>query len=98
MTTEQAAKLKGCSRQAILTAIWRKQLNAVKFGRDWNVVDDEVFQAYTPAFEPRERILRRWAKERARPITLGVTKGDARGQGGAAAKPAATAKAKKGGK
>lgn len=65
MTTGEAAKLKGVGRQAILDAIREGRLNAVKFGRDWNVLDDEKFRAYVPALTAKERIARRWAKERA---------------------------------
>jgi len=73
MTTEQAAKIKGVCRQAILEAIWRGDLNAVKFGRHvWNVTDDEKFQAWQPAMTQRDKSARRWAKAKAQPVTPGA--------------------------
>jgi excisionase family DNA binding protein len=67
MTTEQAAKLKGVGRGAVLEAIKRGAINAVKFGRHvWNVTDDEKFQAWQPAMTQRDKSARRWAKAKGR--------------------------------
>lgn len=64
MTTEQAAQLKGVGRQAVLDAIARGDLNAVRFGkRMWNVLDDEKFQGWTPAMTQAEKSARRWGKQ-----------------------------------
>jgi excisionase family DNA binding protein len=64
MTTAEAAKLKGVHIQTILDAIERGDLNYTKFGRAYNVLDDEKFRAYTPARDPRERVKRRWQREK----------------------------------
>lgn len=64
MTTDEVAQLKGVSRNSIIVAIKRGDLNAVKHGRDWLVLDDAKFRAYVPTKDPRERVLRRWAKAR----------------------------------
>ncbi len=88
MTTHQAAQIKGCHHQTIRYAIKRGWLTAVKFGRDWNVMDDEKFQMFQPLSDPADRIRKRWQQARAQqqqPIALGAAKGG-------------KAKAKKGGK
>ncbi len=65
MTTAEAAKLKGVAINSVIVAIKRGDLNAVRFGRAWNVLDDEKFRAYIPTKDQRERSIRRWAKDRA---------------------------------
>lgn len=65
MTTAEAAKIKGVHRQIVIDAIERGALNAVKFGRDWNVLDDERLRAWIPARTPSEKARSRWAKKHA---------------------------------
>ncbi|WP_412070404.1 hypothetical protein [Rubrivirga sp. IMCC43871] len=46
ITTTEAATRKGCTRQAIINAIERGDLNASKLGPVWAVVDDAALAAY----------------------------------------------------
>jgi len=46
ITTTEAADRKGCTRQAIINAIGRGDLNATRLGRDWAVADDAALAAY----------------------------------------------------
>ena len=45
--TSEAATRKGCTRQAIINAINRGELNGRKFGPVWAVADDEALAAWT---------------------------------------------------
>ena len=47
LSTSQAATRKGCTRQAIVNAIHRAELNAQRVGHNWAVADDEVLAAWT---------------------------------------------------
>ena len=46
ITTTEAAARKGCTRQAIINAIERGDLNASKLGPVWAVADDDALAAY----------------------------------------------------
>ena len=46
ITTADAADRKGCTRQAIINAIERGDLNATRLGRAWAVADDDALAAY----------------------------------------------------
>jgi len=46
ITTAEAASRKGCTRQAIINAITRGDLNAFKLGGTWAVYDDGALAAY----------------------------------------------------
>lgn len=46
LSTTEAAKLKGCTRQTIADALRRGALQGSKLGRVWYVVRDTTFEAY----------------------------------------------------
>jgi hypothetical protein len=50
MTVEEAAQRKQVTCQAIAEAIWRGTLNARRFGRMWDVIEDEAFANYKPRY------------------------------------------------
>lgn len=45
--TKEAAARKGCTRQAIINAIQRGELNGRKFGPVWAVDDDDALASWT---------------------------------------------------
>lgn len=47
ITTTEAATRKGCTRQAIINAIQRTDLNGCRFGPVWAVADDETLAAWS---------------------------------------------------
>ncbi len=66
LSTVEAAKLKGCTRQGIFQAIQRGKLDAEKVGRTNIVVANQKFQEWTP--NPKIQAARRKkpAKRRAK--------------------------------
>lgn len=65
MTVEQAALIKGCTRQAVFRAIWNGSIHAVRFGRRaWNVTNDRRFQNWQPTRNGHERMKRAWVTRR----------------------------------
>lgn len=46
LSTTEAARLKGCTRQAIANALRRGTLHGGKVGRVWYVLPDAAFEAY----------------------------------------------------
>jgi excisionase family DNA binding protein len=51
-TTQGAARLLGLTRKGVLAAIRRGKLHATKYGRDWQISDEEI-ERYRQ--EPRQR-------------------------------------------
>jgi excisionase family DNA binding protein len=48
LTTSEAAKLKGCSDQAIIDAISQGKIDGEKFGWAWAIKENKKFEEWQP--------------------------------------------------
>ncbi len=48
ITVQEAMKLKGCTRAAIVDAIGRGKIDAEKFGKMWAIVQNPKFEIWMP--------------------------------------------------
>ncbi len=48
ITTAEAAKIKGCTIQAVLDAIAEGKINAGRFGKAWAIREDKKLEAWQP--------------------------------------------------
>jgi len=64
LTTAEAAKIKGCSGQAIIDALNRGEVEGEKFGWAWAIKQNRKFEEWQPS-KRQESGRARWASTRS---------------------------------
>ena len=66
LTTAEAAKIKGCSVQAIIDALSQGKIDGEKFGWAWAVKENRKFSEWSPMKVRQESGRARWSTPKAK--------------------------------